>query len=124
MANANGRLADGSYEQNVFVDSVVSRGGGRGVFCVSESGAAVIENVDLADNENNAILIENCYGVTINGGTVNGGGEIRISARDEFENTRDVSVSLEANDVSVRESPCGENITWDISGSASLDVCS
>lgn len=123
MANANGRLSDGSYEPNVFIDSVVSRGGGRGVFCVSESGAAVIENVDLADNENNSILIENCYGVTINGGTVNGGGEVRISAREEFENTRDVSITLEANGVSVRESPCGENISWAITGDASLDIC-
>ena len=123
FANQNGRLPDGSYTPNVFIDSVVSRGGGRGVFCVSESGGAVIENVDLADNGNNAMLIENCYDLTIKGGTVNGGGDIRISARDEFENTRDVSISVEANDVNVRESPCGDNTKWDISGSASLDVC-
>ncbi|CEL10985.1 Putative Ricin B lectin [Aspergillus calidoustus] len=123
MANRNGRLADGSYEANVIVENVISRGGGRGIFCVSESGGVEIQNIDLSDNENNAILIENCYGVSILGGTVNGGGEVRISARDEFENTRDVSISLEVNDNSARESPCGENITWDISGNASLDVC-
>ncbi|KAL3459183.1 hypothetical protein BJX64DRAFT_301502 [Aspergillus heterothallicus] len=123
MANRNGRLADGTYETNVIVENVISRGGGRGIFCVSESGGVEIQNVDLSDNGNNAILIENCYGVSILGGIVNGGGDVRISARDEFENTRDVSISLEVNDNNVVESPCGENITWDISGSASLNVC-
>ncbi|KAL2869462.1 uncharacterized protein BJX67DRAFT_370718 [Aspergillus lucknowensis] len=123
MANQNGRLADGSYTTNVFVENVVSRGGGRGVFCVSESGGVEIGNVDLADNENNAILIENCYGVSILGGTVNGGGEVRISARDEFENTRDISITLEVNSNTVNENPCADNITWDITGDATLTVC-
>ncbi|KAF9885078.1 hypothetical protein FE257_000718 [Aspergillus nanangensis] len=123
MANANGRLADGSYETNVYVDSVVSRGGGRGVFCVSESGGVEIGSVDLSDNENNAILIENCYGVSILGGTVNGGGEVRISARDEFENTSDISITLEVNSNTVNESPCADNMTWDITGDATLSVC-
>lgn len=124
MANNNGQLADGSYTTNVFVDSVVSRGGGRGVFCVSQSGGAEIANVDLADNGNNAILIENCYGLSILGGTVDGGGEVRISARDEFPNTSDISVTLTVDGTSVRESPCGDNITWNISGSpTSQDIC-
>ncbi|KAL4901115.1 hypothetical protein BDW74DRAFT_187963 [Aspergillus multicolor] len=123
MANANGRLSDGSYETNVFVDNVIARGGGRGVFCVSESGGVEIGNVEISDTENNAILIENCYGVSILGGTVDGGGDVRISARSEFENTRDVSISLEVNGANVLESPCGENISWDISGDASVDIC-
>lgn len=123
MANQNGRLADGSYETNVFVENVIAKGGGRGVFCVSESGGVEIGSVDISDTENNSILIENCYGVSILGGTVSGGGDIRISARDEFEVTSDVSISLEANGVSVVENPCGENITWDISGDATLDTC-
>ncbi|KAL4925531.1 uncharacterized protein BDV17DRAFT_272108 [Aspergillus undulatus] len=123
MANANGQL-DGGYETNVFVENVIARGGGRGIFCVSESGGVEIGNVDISDTENNAILIENCYGVSILGGTVSGGGDIRISARDEFAITSDVSISLEATGVNVVENPCGENITWDITGDASLDVCS
>lgn len=123
MANNNGQQSDDSYDTNVYVDSVISRGGGRGVFCVSQSGGAEIASVDLADNENNAILIENCYNLSILGGTVNGGGEVRISARDEFPVTSDISVSVEVNDNTVTESPCGENITWDISGDAELDVC-
>lgn len=123
MANANGQLEDGSYETNVFVEKVVSRGGGRGVFCVSESGGAAIEEIDLADNENNAILIENCYNVAINSGTVEGGGEVRISARDEFENTSDISLTITVNNNSVVESPCGENMNLDISGDAALEIC-
>ncbi|KAL4878180.1 hypothetical protein BJY04DRAFT_229909 [Aspergillus karnatakaensis] len=123
MANANGRLADGSYETNVFVENVIARGGGRGIFCVSESGGVEIGNVDISDTENNSILLENCYGVSILGGSVSGGGEVRLAARDEFDNNRDISVTLEVSGTSVRESPCGENITWDISGDASLDVC-
>ncbi|KAL4913023.1 hypothetical protein BDW62DRAFT_220915 [Aspergillus aurantiobrunneus] len=122
MANANGQL-NGGYETNVFVENVIARGGGRGIFCVSESGGAEIGNVDISDTENNSILIENCYGVSILGGTVSGGGDIRLSARDEFAITSDISVSLEANGVNVVENPCGENITWDISGDAALQVC-
>ncbi|KAL4780664.1 hypothetical protein BJX76DRAFT_350797 [Aspergillus varians] len=122
MANANGQL-DGGYETNVFVENVIARGGGRGVFCVSESGGVEIANVDISDTENNAILIENCYGVSILGGTVDGGGDIRISARDEFAITSDVSITLEANGVNVVENPCGENISWDITGDATLSIC-
>ncbi|AEO59302.1 pectin lyase-like protein [Thermothelomyces thermophilus ATCC 42464] len=123
MANNNGQKADGSYGTNVFVDRVVSRGGGRGVFCVSQSGAVEIGSVDLANNGNNAILIENCYNVNIKGGRVNGGGEVRISARSEFPNTRDVSITLQVDNTSVRESPCGENIRWSITGNAQQNIC-
>ncbi|KAI0598919.1 ricin B lectin [Biscogniauxia sp. FL1348] len=123
MANNNGQLADGSYTPNVYVDKVVSRGGGRGIFCVSQSGGAVIEEIDLADNGNNAILIENCYNVAINGGTVEGGGEVRISARDEFPNTSDISITLTVNSNTVRESPCGDNISWTLSGDATQNIC-
>lgn len=123
MANNNGQSSGGDYETNVFIDKVVSRGGGRGVFCVSQSGGVEIGSIDLADNGNNAILIENCYNVSILGGTVEGGGEVRLAARDDFPNNRDISITLTVNDNSVRESPCGENISWAISGSASQDIC-
>ncbi|KAF5017275.1 hypothetical protein F66182_10812 [Fusarium sp. NRRL 66182] len=123
FANNNGQASDGGYKTNVFVDKVVSRGGGRGVFCVSQSGGAEIKSVDLSNNENNAVLIENCYNLSILGGTVNGGGEVRISARDEFPNTSDISVTLEVNDNSVRESPCAENMKWTITGNAKQDIC-
>ncbi|KAF2688355.1 hypothetical protein K458DRAFT_384536 [Lentithecium fluviatile CBS 122367] len=123
MANNNGQLASGAYTTNVFIDKVVSRGGGRGVFCVSQSGGVEIKAIDLASNGNNAILIENCYGVKINGGTVSGGGEVRISARTEFPNTKDISITATVNDNTVRESPCADNSTWKISGNAKLSIC-
>ena len=114
MANRNGRIGDG-YPTNIHVGQVVARGGGRGVFCVSESGGAVIDRVDLAYTGNNAILIENCFNVTIagEGGTVTGGGEIRLAARTEFPNNRDITLqNLTVIDSAIRESPCGENITF------------
>lgn len=123
LANGAGQLSNGSYDTNITVDNVKSRGGGRGFFCVSQSGGLRIGHVDLADNGNNSILIENCYNVRIDGGVVNGGGEVRVAARDEFPNTSDVNITLTVNNTSVRESPCGNNIFWNISGNASVDVC-
>ncbi|KAJ1323529.1 hypothetical protein MN608_10773 [Microdochium nivale] len=123
MANRNGRLPNGSYGANVFVDSVISRGGGRGIFCVSESGGVEIGKVDLANNGGNSILIENCYGVNIKSGVVKGGGEIRMAARSEFKNNDKITVALTANDVTVRESPCGTNVKWTIAGNAAKNVC-
>lgn len=118
MANRNGSLG-GSYPTNVRVGEVVARGGGRGVFCVSQSGGAVIDRVDIADTGSNAVLIENCYGVTIAGGTIAGPGTVRIAARSEFPNTRDVTFeNLTLRGTTLRESPCGtdttvRNITWE-----------
>ncbi len=122
-ANTAGRLSNGSYSTNIYVDKVVSRGGGRGIFCVSQSGGVRIGEVDLAGNGNNSILIENCYNYTIAGGTVNGGGEVRIAARSEFPNTRDTDITLTVNNTSVRESPCADNSTWNLSGNGSRNIC-
>jgi hypothetical protein len=115
MANTNG--------PGITVDRVRSRGGGRGVFCVSNSRGARINNVDLANNGNNSILIENCADITIGGGTVNGGGEVRLAARTEFPNNRNIHITLRVDNTSVRESPCGENTTWTLSGNGSRNVC-
>lgn len=115
MANANG--------PNVTVDRVRSRGGGRGVFCVSNSRGARINTVDLANNGNNSVLIENCSDITIAGGTVNGGGEVRLAARTEFPNNRNIHITLRVDNTSVRESPCGENTTWNLSGNGARNVC-
>ncbi|KAF4407328.1 MULTISPECIES: right-handed parallel beta-helix repeat-containing protein [Streptomyces] len=127
MANRNGRIGD-SYATNIHVGQVVARGGGRGIFCVSESGGAVIDRVDIANTGNNSILIENCYNVTVAGqsGTVSGGGEIRLAARSEFANNRDITIqNLTVTGTSIRESPCGENTTFrnnNVSG-GSQDIC-
>jgi hypothetical protein len=123
FANNNGQLANGSYSTNVWVDNVISRGGGRGVFCVSQSGGAVIKNVDLANNGNNSILIENCYNLSIRAGTVNGGGEVRLAARSEFPNNKDIWITLRVDNTSVRESPCGINTNWTLSGNGARNIC-
>ncbi|GAA2044132.1 hypothetical protein GCM10009757_09470 [Streptomyces cheonanensis] len=114
MANRNGRVGD-SYPTNIRVGEVIARGGGRGIFCVSESGGVVIDRVNIADTGNNAILIENCYNVNLAAvsGTVSGGGGIRIAARTEFANTRDVVLqNLTITNNSLTENPCGVNIQY------------
>jgi hypothetical protein len=114
MANRNGRIGNG-YATNIRVGTVKARGGGRGVFCVSESGGAVIDRVDIANTGNNSILVENCYNVTIAGasGTVTGGGEVRISSRTEFAPSSDIRFrNLTVTNTNIRWSPCsGTNNT-------------
>ncbi|MFE9680152.1 hypothetical protein [Streptomyces sp. NPDC006285] len=114
MANRNGRIGS-SYATNVRVGEVVARGGGRGVFCVSESGGATIDRVTISNTGNNAILIENCYNVNLaaQSGSVTGGGEIRLAARSEFPNNADITVqNLTVTNSAIRESPCGDNTTF------------
>ncbi|HEU5110632.1 MAG TPA: hypothetical protein VFT95_18990, partial [Micromonosporaceae bacterium] len=112
MANRNGRVGD-AYPTNIRVGTVIARGGGRGIFCVSESGGAVIDRVDIAQTGNNAILIENCYNVGIapQGGTINGGGEVRLAARSEFPNNSNITLeNFTLVNSRITESPCGSNI--------------
>ncbi|WP_107727704.1 hypothetical protein [Desmospora activa] len=113
FANRNGRVGD-SYPTNIRIGSVKAVGGGRGIFCVSESGGVEINQVDIQRTGGNAILIENCYNVNIarQSGTVDGGGEIRIAARDEFPPSRDITLqNLTVRNTDIRWSPCvGSNI--------------
>lgn len=112
FANTAGQV-NGNYPSNIYVEKVVARGGGRGIFCVSQSGGIEINTIELSNNGGNSILIENCYNVKINSGTINGGGELRIAARTEFANTRDVTISnVTITNASVRETPCGDNVNW------------
>ncbi|MDQ7904975.1 RICIN domain-containing protein [Phytohabitans sp. ZYX-F-186] len=113
MANRNGRIGS-SYGTNVRVGTVRARGGGRGVFCVSESGGAQIDRVDIANTGNNAILIENCYNVNIaaNGGTISGGGEVRLAERTEFAGNRDITLrNFTLVNNRIVENPCADNLT-------------
>jgi hypothetical protein len=113
-ANRNGRVGSG-YPANIRVGTVRARGGGRGVFCVSESGGLIIDRVDLANTGNNSVLIENCYNVSLaaQSGTITGGGELRLAARSEFPNNKDITIqNLTVTNSAIRESPCGENTTF------------
>jgi hypothetical protein len=114
MANRNGRVGSG-YPTNIRVGEVIARGGGRGVFCVSESGGATINKVTISNTGNNSVLIENCYNVNLaaQSGSVTGGGEIRLAARSEFPNNKDITIqNLTVTNSAIRESPCGENTTF------------
>ncbi|WP_326563771.1 RICIN domain-containing protein [Micromonospora peucetia] len=113
MANRNGRVGSG-YPTNIRVGTVRARGGGRGIFCVSESGGAVIDRVDIADTGNNAILIENCQGVDIaaGGGTISRGGEVRLAERTEFPGNRDITLrNFTLVNSRIVENPCADNLT-------------
>ncbi len=85
------------------------------MFCVSESGGATINKVTLSNTGNNSVLIENCYNVNLaaQSGTITGGGELRLAARSEFPNNKDITVqNLTVTNSAIRESPCGENTTF------------
>ncbi|WP_184956481.1 RICIN domain-containing protein [Paractinoplanes abujensis] len=114
MANRNGRVGD-AYPNTVKVGTVKARGGGRGIFCVSESGGATIDRVDIANTGNNSVLVENCYNVVIAGvsGTISGGGEVRIAARAEFAPSSGISFrNLTVANTNITWSPCaGSNNT-------------
>ncbi|MER6008819.1 hypothetical protein ACWDRB_66865 [Nonomuraea sp. NPDC003707] len=114
MANRNGRVGS-AYPNNIRVGTVKARGGGRGIFCVSESGGATIDRVDIANTGNNSVLVENCYNVVIAGvsGTVSGGGEVRIAARTEFAPSSGIRFqNLTVTNTAIRWSPCtGSNNT-------------
>ncbi|MCL7426568.1 hypothetical protein [Streptomyces sp. YS415] len=114
MANRNGRVGS-SYPTNIRVGEVIARGGGRGVFCVSESGGAVIDRVNLTNTGNNSILIENCTNVNIaaQSGSVTGGGEIRLAARSEFPNNSGITIqNLTVTNSAISENPCGTDTTF------------
>ncbi|MFK3982441.1 hypothetical protein ACI2K4_18935 [Micromonospora sp. NPDC050397] len=109
MANRNGRVGS-SYPTNIRVGNVVARGGGRGIFCVSESGGAVIDRVTISNTGNNSILLENCYNVTIaaQSGTVSGGGEVRVAARTEFPISSGITLqNLTVSNTNITQNPCG-----------------
>ncbi|MDZ5077048.1 hypothetical protein [Nesterenkonia sp. HG001] len=111
-ANRNGQI-DGEYPTNIRVGELIADGGGRGFFCVSESGGVEIEKLEIRDTGSNAMLIENCHNITLatDQGVVEGPGDIRISARSEFANTSDITFqNLLLRDTAINESPCGENI--------------
>jgi hypothetical protein len=114
MANRNGRVGS-SYPNNIRVGTVKARGGGRGIFCVSESGGATIDRVDIANTGNNSVLLENCYNVVLAGqsGTISGGGEVRIAARTDFPPSSGIRFqNLTVSNTNIRWSPCtGTNNT-------------
>lgn len=108
LANRAGRIGSNAWPTNIRVGSIKARGGGRGIFCVSESGGATIDRVDIAATGNNSILLENCHNMNIAavGGTVTGR-DIRIASRTEFAVSSDITFqNLRVINATVVESPC------------------
>lgn len=75
IANDAGKIGNDWPAGNIHVKKVYARAGGRGVFSVSGSGGLTIDQLDLADTGNNAILLQNCINTTIatQSGTVSNG---------------------------------------------------
>jgi len=112
MANNNGVLNGGTGTVNIVVKSVVARGGGRGIFSVSGSGAARIDHVDIQDTGNNSILLENARNVTVGNASqqsrIANSGELRIAGT-----SSDIRIqNLALTSATARESPCATNSTW------------
>jgi hypothetical protein len=112
MANNNG-LIDGGYGTvNIIAKSVVARGGGRGIFSVSGSGAARIDRVDLEDTVNNSILLENAHNVSVGNATqqsrIANSGQLRIAGTSSDIKIQNIAVS----GTPISESPCATNSTW------------
>jgi hypothetical protein len=112
MANNNGRINGGYDPVNIIVKSVVARGGGRGMFSVSGSGAARIDKVDIEDTGNNSILLENAHNVTIGNAAAQSriadSGQLRIAGTSSDIRIQNVAVS----GTTISESPCATNSTW------------
>jgi hypothetical protein len=112
MANNNGLINGGYGTVNIVAKSVVARGGGRGVFSVSGSGAARIDHVDLEDTGNNSILLENAHNVTVGNTSeqsrIANSGQLRIAGTSSDIRIQNIAVS----GTTISESPCATNSTW------------
>jgi hypothetical protein len=112
MANNNGRINNGYGTVNIVAKSVVARGGGRGIFSVSGSGAARIDHVDIQDTGNNSILLENAHNVTVGNTSqqsrIASSGQLRIAGTSSDIRIQNIAVS----GTTISESPCATNSTW------------
>ena len=112
MANDNGVVSGGYSTVNIIAKSVIARGGGRGVFSVSGSGAARIDKVDLEDTGNNSILLENAHNVTVGNTSqqsrIANSGQLRIAGTSSDIKIQNIAVS----GTTALESPCATNSTW------------
>lgn len=112
MANNNGVINGNHDTVNIIAKSVIARGGGRGIFSVSGSGAARIDQIDIEGTGNNSILLENAHNVTVGNTTtqsrVANSGQLRIAGTSSDILIRNIAVS----GTTLSESPCASNSTW------------
>lgn len=112
IANRAGRVGS-SYPTNIEVGTVRASGGGRGIFCVSESGGLRVNRVELTNTGNNPVLIENCTNVSLatTSGTVSRG-DVRLAERADFPGNRDITLQnlTLSNGARIVENPCADNL--------------
>lgn len=111
LTNRSGRIGN-AYPQNLYFKQVVARGGAGGISCTSESGGADFGVLDLTVTGAHPILVENCQRIRIGteSGLITGGGDVRVSASQEFASTSDVVLqNLTITNTDLVESPCGDN---------------
>lgn len=117
VANSVGKVGSDFPDGNVHVGKVTARGGGRGIFSVSGCGGLVIDEIDIADTGNTAILMQNTYNTVIaaKSGIVSGG---LVQLTNDTDNTNEgvyppsQDVTLQnltlTNGASVRQDWCNE----------------
>lgn len=88
------RVANGAHD--ITVDKVVSRGGARGIFGVSECYDVTVGEVNIEGAAEQGILIQNCRNVAVQGGVVKNtdGDGVRIDSRDDGEHFPAEGVSV------------------------------
>lgn len=129
IANEAGRI-DGSWPAgNIHVGLVRARRGGRGIFCVSDSGGTIIDRVDIAETGGDTMLLENCHNMRVaaESGTVSGSSGIWITQRDG-DHTPSSEVVVQnltvTSGVPIGESKCGiNNLICNIATSGSVSAC-
>lgn len=120
MANDNGRIDTSGapdveqFPTNVHIGKVVARSGGRGIFCVSRSGGAVIDEIEIEHTGSDAILIQDCFNVTVaaESGVVTGGGAVVVADNPNNDPAigSDIRIqNLTITDSAVVEDPCFPN---------------
>ncbi|MFC6825194.1 right-handed parallel beta-helix repeat-containing protein [Halopelagius fulvigenes] len=88
------RVANGAHD--ITVGEVVSRGGARGIFGVSECYDVTVGEVNIDGASDQGILIQNCRNFAVQGGVVKNcdGDGVRIDSRNDGEQIPAESVSV------------------------------
>ncbi|ESP87003.1 right-handed parallel beta-helix repeat-containing protein [Candidatus Halobonum tyrrellensis] len=88
------RVANGAHD--VTVGEVVSRGGARGIFGVSECYDVTIGEVNVVGARDQGILIQNCQNFTVEGGVVKNtdADAVRVDSRNDGEQIPAEGVSI------------------------------
>lgn len=111
----NGRMDDGNYPTNVVIEKLKVSSGGRGITCGTESGGLLVREVDIANAQEQAVLVQNCYNFRIEGGVITNSQPIRLADSIEGDDIqqpkrRDLALcNLRILNTLIKEQPCQAN---------------